>query len=219
MEKKRITISVSPLLVLLAVIILAGIIIIKWGLPKKEKTLTIADTPVVTTSIRNLGELATACFYDEIVLSRTKPGPLSSTTLGSIARDGFGRDVDDHLVVIARGSVRAGIDFRDMEDGSVFVSGDTLVVKLPSPKYLDVIINPSDFEVFAESGNWTQREIAGVQEEARAKLISEADAAALKSRAYEGAEESVTQLLSASGYNKIRFEHPSSYIPLPRLRD
>lgn len=219
MERKKITLSVSPLLVLLAVIVMAGLIILKFGLPKKQKPLTIDRTPIVTTSIRSLGELTTACFYDEIVLSRSKPGSLSGTALGSIARDGFGKDLDDRLVIIARGTVRAGIDFRGLKDEDVSFKGDTVFIKLPNPQYLDVIVNPSDFEVFSESGKWLQWEVRALQDSARDRFIAEADAAALRSKAYEGAMGAVGNILTASGYKHIRFEHPTAYMPLPLPRN
>jgi hypothetical protein len=44
-----------------------------------------------------------------------------------------------------------------------------------------------------------------------------ADHYGLKSKAYEGAMEAVTDLLLASGYTHIRFDHPGSYIRMPRF--
>ncbi|MBR6269708.1 MAG: DUF4230 domain-containing protein [Bacteroidales bacterium] len=217
MKEKRFSITVGPSVILFAAIILAAILLIVYAgnRQKRGRTITIDDTPVIATRIRALGELTTAGFYDEIVISGSKRNTFSSSTLGIIAKDGLGKDWDDHLVIIARGTVRAGIDLASMSDGDISFSGDTVVIRLPEPQYLDVIVNPSDFEIFAESGKWSQGQISTLQNNARRKLLVEADNAGLKETAYEGAMEAVTDLMAACGYTFIRFEQSSQPLILP----
>ena len=202
MKKKKFTITVGPSVILLAVLVIGGAFLLRTGSLKRERALTIEKTAVITTQIRSLGELTTACYYDEIVLSQTK-------------KNDFWKDRNDHLVIIAHGTVRAGIDLQKMDNESVRFSGDTVIVHLPNPEYLDVIVNPSDFDVFAETGRWTQQQVARLQDTARERLITEADYAGLKRTAYEGAMQAVGNLLTACGYTFIRFDHPAYYIPMP----
>ena len=217
--EKRIVVKITPAAVLLAVLVLVGAVLLTRGDRREKRGLTIDDTPVIITKIRSLGELTTACYYDEIVLSQTKQNAFSSSALGSLARDGLGKDVDDHLVIIAKGTVRAGLDLMDMTDEDIRFVGDTAYIRLPAPQYLDVIVNPSDFEVFAETGKWTHEEVTGLQDTARKRLLMGADHYGLKSKAYAGAMDAVTELLAASGYTYIRFDHPSSYIRMPAPRE
>ena len=216
--EKKIIVKITPAAVLLVVLVLVGAILLNRGVRQEKRPLTIDDTPVIVTKIRSLGELTTACYYDEMVLSRTKENAFSSSALGSLA-EGLGKDVDDHLVLIAKGTVRAGLDLMDMSEEDVRFVGDTAYIRLPAPQYLDVIVNPSDFEVFAETGKWTHEEITGLQETARTRLLMGADHYGLKSRAYAGAMDAVTELLVASGYTYIRFDHPGSYIRMPTPRE
>ena len=216
--EKRITVKITPAAVLLAVFVVAAAIVLARGDRRGKRALTIDDTPVIVTKIRSLGELTTACYYDEMVLARTKENAFSSTALGSLA-EGLGKDVDDHLVIIAKGTVRAGVDLMDMTDGDIRFVGDTAYIRLPAPQYLDVIVNPSDFEVFAETGKWSHEEVTGLQDSARQRLLMGADHYGLKSRAYAGAMDAVTELLAASGYTYIRFDHPGSYIRMPAPRE
>jgi len=213
--EKKIIVKITPAAVLLAVLLLVGAIFLHRGIRQEKRTLSIDDTPVIITKIRSLGELTTACYYDEMVLSRTKQNAFSSSALGSLARDGLGKDVDDHLVIIAKGTVRAGVDLMDMTEEDIRFVGDTAYIRLPAPQYLDVIVNPSGFEVFAESGKWSHEEVTGLQETARQRLLMGADHYGLKSKAYAGAMDAVTELLAASGYTYIRFDHPGSYIRMP----
>ena len=216
--EKKIIVKITPAAVLLVVLLLVGAFLLHRGVRQEKRPLTIDDTPVIVTKIRSLGELTTACYYDEMVLSRTKENAFSSSALGSLA-EGLGKDVEDHLVLIAKGTVRAGLDLMDMSEEDVRFVGDTAYIRLPAPQYLDVIVNPSDFEVFAETGKWTHEEITGLQETARTRLLMGADHYGLKSRAYAGAMDAVTELLVASGYTYIQFDHPGSYIRMPMPRE
>ena len=213
--EKKIIVKITPAAVLLAVLLLVGAILLHRGIRQEKRSLSIDATPVIITKIRSLGELTTACYYDEMVLSRTKQNAFSSSALGSLARDGLGKDVDDHLVIIAKGTVRAGVDLMDMTEEDIRFVGDTAYIRLPAPQYLDVIVNPSGFEVFAESGKWSHEEVTGLQDTARQRLLMGADHYGLKSKAYAGAMDAVTELLAASGYTYIRFDHPGSYIRMP----
>ena len=142
--EKKIIVKITPAAVLLVVLLLVGAFLLHRGVRQEKRPLTIDDTPVIVTKIRSLGELTTACYYDEMVLSRTKENAFSSSALGSLA-EGLGKDVDDHLVLIAKGTVRAGLDLMDMSEDDVRFVGDTAYIRLPAPQYLDVIVNPSDF--------------------------------------------------------------------------
>ena len=213
--EKKIIVKITPAAVLLAVLVFLAALVLTRGDRRDKQVLTIQDTPVIITKIRSLGELTTACYYDEMVLSRTKQNAFSSSALGSLAREGLGKDVDDHLVIIAKGTVRAGVDLMDMTEQDIRFVGDTAYIRLPAPKYLDVIVNPSGFEVFAESGKWSHEEVTGLQDTARQRLLMGADHYGLKSKAYAGAMDAVTELLAASGYTYIRFDHPGSYIRMP----
>ena len=213
--EKRITVKVTPAAVLLALIVLAVALVLTLGVRREKRGLTIDDTPVIVSKIRSLGELTTACYYDEMVLSQTKQNAFSSSPLGSLARDGLGKDVDDHLVLIAKGTVRAGLDLMQMTDEDVRFVGDTAYIRLPAPQYLDIIVNPSDYEVFAETGKWSHEEVTRLQATARQRLLMGADHYGLKSKAYAGAMDAVTELLAASGYSYIRFDHPGSYVRMP----
>jgi hypothetical protein len=213
--EKKIIVKITPAAVLLAVLLLLAALFLTRGDRRDRHVLTIQDTPVIITKIRSLGELTTACYYDEMVLSRTKQNAFSSSALGSLAREGLGKDVDDHLVLIAKGTVRAGVDLMEMTEQDIRFVGDTAYIRLPAPKYLDVIVNPSGFEVFAETGKWSHEEVTGLQDTARQRLLMGADHYGLKSKAYAGAMDAVTDLLAASGYTYIRFDHPGSYIRIP----
>ena len=129
-KNRKITLSITPSAILLILLILCGILFVPGRIRREKRSLTIDDTVLIVTKIQALGELTTACYYDEIVLSRSKQSTFSASPLGSLARDGFGKDVDDHLVIIAKGTVRAGVNLLEMGPEDIRFSGDTVVVRL-----------------------------------------------------------------------------------------
>ena len=218
-KRKKITITVSPTLLMLAIIILCIVWTVVRSPRRKDRLVKIDQTPVIVDKIKTLGELTTACYYDEMVLQASKTNYFATTPLGALARDGFGKDVDDHLVIIAKGTVRAGVNLLKMSEEDIRFVGDTVYVRLPEAEYLDIIVNPSGYEVFAESGTWTHDQVTALQSSAKEKLLNGADYYGLKTKAYEGAMDAVTTLLEATGYTYIRFDHAPSYIKLPSPKD
>ena len=151
------------------IILLAAILVIKkmdW-LPSwnifSSKPVTIDDTPILIKDIRSLGQVITATFYDEVVVDSVIKHHFPQLPL-----------TDDRLVIIARGKVLAGIDLKLLGDSSVTVTNDTVRMKLPPTKVIDVIINPGDYETFEETGKWSQEAVTAVKLKAKDKITANA---------------------------------------------
>ena len=64
------------------------------------------DTPTVVKNIKNIQELSTACFYEEIIQSE----PIKKK---------------DSLIIIAQGKVRAGFDLKELNEDNITIENDT----------------------------------------------------------------------------------------------
>jgi hypothetical protein len=82
--------------------------------------------------------------------------------------------LEKQIVLIGKGKVLAGIDLRKLNDADVTLANDTVFMNLPRAQIIDAILNPSDFETFAEKGNWTENEVTLVKDQARRKIIQRA---------------------------------------------
>lgn len=185
--------------VVAAVLVIAAIVLMKdrkrHGIELfGRRPAKVESVEAVVTDIRGLSELTTACYYEEFVLRQEK-------------------GTADELVIIAKGTVRAGVDLSRMEDEDFRFSGDTAFVRLPEPEYLDVIINPSGFEIFARTGYWTEYEVSRLKSGARERLVVGADAAGVKRKAGEYSRESVEALLRGLGIKVVVFEEGRVEMP------
>ncbi|HTN05277.1 DUF4230 domain-containing protein [Agriterribacter sp.] len=75
------------------------------------------------------------------------------------------------LVIIGRGKLIAGADLKKLNAQSIFAEGDSISLILPAAEILDVIMNPSDFETFSETGEWASEAVTAVKIKARTKMI------------------------------------------------
>jgi hypothetical protein len=159
-----------------------------------SKPVTIDNTPILIKEIRSLGQVITATFYDEVVVDSTVKHSFSQLPI-----------TDDHLVIIARGKVLAGIDLKLLTDSSISVTKDTVWMHLPQTKIIDVIINPDDFETFEETGKWTPEAVTAVKIKAKTKITANAYNKNIIDKATRKAKAVLQDFLHAAGFKVVLF--------------
>ena len=114
----------------------------------------IDETPVIIQQVKNIAQMFTQTFYDEYVYDT---GVIRTPLLS----------VNKRLIFIAKGEVISGFDLSALNEKSIIRRDKSIVVKLPPPRILDVVINPSGFETFIEEGEITFEETKKFHEDAR----------------------------------------------------
>ncbi len=140
------------------------------------KPVVIDETPVLIKEIRSIGQVITATLYDEVVVDSIEmtKGSRFVRSLNAISPFPILPSADKQIVLVARGKVLAGTDLNLLTDSSVKVSQDTVWLQLPRTQIIDAIINPSGFETFEETGNWSPEAVTAVKLKAREKMINHA---------------------------------------------
>lgn len=168
--------------------------------------LKARQTQTVVTRVRSMASLVTASFYDEVVLTTSKPRTVNA----------FGTNLalpDDELCIISRGKARAGVDLSKLSDDSFSMRGDTVTIRLPEPELFEVILNPSDYEIFVEDGRWSHEEVVALESRAKEAIRRDALAAGLLDKAGESAATQLDRLLRSLGYGEVVVVPHS--LPLP----
>lgn len=165
-----------------------------------QKTPTIADTKNVVEHVREISEFTTASYYEEFVVQESK-------IVAKESLFGFKKDqvdsVQNEIVIILKGKVRAGFDLSKMTESSLCAKSDTLLVHLPAPELFDVIINPSDYEIFIEEGKWSHDEIQAFQVQSKEQLRTHALQEDIIGKAKTEGKERLTNLFKTFGYNVV----------------
>ena len=124
---------------------------------RRERRLQIEQTETLVDQVRSIGELSSAGYYEELILTDRDDSHLAELKRATGIHRLTG---SDDFVIICKGRVRAGFDFTKMERADFSVSGDTLRIALPPVEILDVVINPTDYELFA--GHRSHEETVGI---------------------------------------------------------
>ena len=165
-----------------------------------QKKPTIAETKNVVEHVREISEFTTACYYEEFVVHETK----------MVAKEGllgFHKEQPDsaqnELVLLLKGIARAGFDLSKLTEGNLVAKSDTLTINLPAPELFDVIINPSDYEVFVEKGKWSHEEIQAFQVQAKEQLRTHALEEDIIGKAKIEGKERLANLFKTFGYKVV----------------
>jgi hypothetical protein len=174
---------------------------------RRERGLKIEETATLVDQVRRIGELSSAGYYEELVLTDHDDSYLAEIKRAT----GLNRLTgNDDFVIICKGRVRAGFDFTKMEAADFAVTGDTLRLTLPPVEILDVVINPTDYELFA--GHRTHEETIGIVLLAKQRLRADAVRAGILDQAETSAEATLRRLFASMGYPNLvltfRKEHP-----------
>lgn len=183
---------------------------IEKSIEAEQEKLAIERTENMVEDIRQLSQFITACFYEETVVRSTKQAGWSQGVTGSALRAILGKNntaTTDELVLITKGTVRAGFNMDKLLADDIKVMSDTLIIKLPKPEIFDVIINPSDYDVFIENGTWTHEQLTDIVTEAQAKIRYDAISAGLYQQATESCEAKLKQLFAILGFTTVIVEN------------
>ncbi|MDX2362146.1 MAG: DUF4230 domain-containing protein [Crocinitomicaceae bacterium] len=204
---KRLLKNVLALLIVAA----AGVAIYIFVFTGNSDDLEIEDTPIHIESIRTIAEISTVSYTDEVVMDTVEfhKGITSNYSIDDWIT-WYNNDVKRRLTLIIRGEIRYGLD---LTDGNFTIESnkDTIWLSLPQAKLLDVIVSPSNTEVFQETvsrGNapWSDDVRKQMEMKAKAQLTEDAESLNLEAQAQENAERMFTKLIQTDKELIIEFD-------------
>jgi hypothetical protein len=173
----------------------------------KQKKLKFVNTPAIIISIRKIAEFVTICFFEEKIMIKRKPKKIFDNKFGHFIGDKLHNDdgiVYDEVCLIAKGNVRAGYDLQEINPQDIQISNKILQIKLPSPKIIDVIINPKGWDFYVEDGDWSNTDIKEIQSTAKEIIKQDAIDLGILEKAEQG-KEKLKVLLMSFGFNDVIF--------------
>ena len=201
--KKVFIIFILILAAVITVILILSKDSFKWDLNIFGDELKIDKTENVIEEIRKISELTTACYYQELVIKDYKAEPTILNGVSQAMRLG-GDSTRYEIVLIAKGSVRAGFDLSNISKDNLSVDADTLAITLPRAQVMDVIVNPSDCEIYSEEGNWTNEEIANIKYKTSERLRRNALQDGLIEKAETSGVEKIKMFFKAFGFSNVK---------------
>lgn len=179
-------------IVVAAIVALVALWWIVSGISQSEVTLDVNQeidlTPEQITSIEAIGEWEFLAIANEELVDTT--------------RKGFFKD--DHLVRIYYGTVRLGIDMKNVEPGWIQTGGDSIVVTLPQPGLLDKnFIDEARTKSFFETGKWSHQDRDKLYQKAYRQMLTHCLTPANLRSARENGEALFTKMMKSIGYERV----------------
>ena len=165
-----------------------------------QKELKIDPTASIVEEIKKISEFTSACYYEEYVIQDTKEA--SGNALIKMLKS------KPEVVILSKGKVRAGVDLGKITPEDIKVSNDTLRINLPQPEIFDVIVNPSDYEIFSENGDWSHDEISRIIQKGKENLQRHALDEDIIGKAGETSKKKLESLFQTLGYNVVEIILP-----------
>jgi len=178
------------------VLVLALLLVFFWWLLFAEKDNSIGMevnqdinlTPEQIQSIRAIGEWEFLAVSDEELVD-------------TVRKRLFG---NDQLARIYYGTVRIGIDMKQLDDHWLQAHGDTVVVTLPKVGLLDRdFIDEARTKAFYESGSWTATDREALFRKAYRQMLAHCLTPQNLRSAEQNGEAQVRRMMAAMGYSNI----------------
>lgn len=156
--------------------------------PFKAEPVVIDQTANVVTAVRSLSEYTSVKYVVELPIVKSK--------------------AHKEIVLLARGTVRAGFDLSWVDSSCVTInpSTKTLTLRIPPAKVHEVICSPNDYQIFHTSGSWSNTEITMVKRQARAEIEKRALEDGILERAEKIGLARLEEILMAFGFDAVIIE-------------
>lgn len=200
--------SIIGIVIGVAILAAAAFALLKAGIIDiKGNKLGIDATANVVTEIKKISEFTSACFYEEIVLQEKKTSNIADNAVGNKIAGLIGKKgglVNDELVIVASGKVRAGFHLNNLDENHVVVKGDTLCVDLPKADIFDVIVNPSDFDIYIEDGTWDHETVTKVEDKAIGQIKADAEKEGILDKATKSGVKKLSEMFKSFGFPVVK---------------
>ena len=145
-------------------------------------------TPEQIQQIKDIGEWEFLSVADEQLVDTVRKGILS----------------DDHLVRIYYGTMRLGINMKQVEPGWIKAEGDSILVTLPGIGLLDRdFIDEARTRSFHESGSWSAHDREALYKRAYRRMLKHGLTQENLTAARQNGEALFRQLLRSMGFERV----------------
>lgn len=184
------------IIIILTLIVIIGGCLYWWNKDNHVEGGSVGETmlsPTQIKSIESIGQWEFLSVSDEELVDTTRHGF-------------FG---DDKLVRIYYGTLRLGIDMKDVKEGWMEADKDTIVCTLPPIKLLDNnFIDEAKTKSFFETGKWTGQDRQAMYERAYCAMKKRCLSSSNITTAENNAQSQFFKMLKTMGFSnvKVRFE-------------
>ena len=191
--------SNKVILALYGVGIIMAVVLIAWIFSSvKTSSVEISAnqkidiTPEQIKSIKDIGEWEFLAISDEEMVDTVRKGFFS----------------DDHLARIYYGTMRLGVNLKQVESGWITVNDDTLDITLPKIGLLDRdFIDEARTKSFFESGSWSPKDREAMMRRAYQRMLQRGLTPQNLEAARVNGDAQVRQVMQGMGFKHVKIQY------------
>lgn len=195
---------------LLIVIGLVFVLWIGWRLGRHFNVTgarRVYDTPVLLEQVQTLSELVTVKYVvEKVEIWDDPPSGWRQFVAG-----------DNRILLLARGVVKAGVDFKQLKPEDLKVSGKTLWINLPPARVTDAYLDDKETKVIERSTGFLRSFDKDLEQNVRRTAVDDMRLSALRGGILKDANDRArTQLGSffrQMGFERVEFNVPNVTLP------
>lgn len=191
----------ATLVLAMAVLFLAGLYF-GWKLPRwfaGGGPRRMYDTPMLLRQVQSLSELVTVKYVMEKVEVWDDPPPAVLSLFAG----------DNRILLLAQGTVKAGIDLSQLKPSDIQVHGQTVTIKLPPAQVTDCYLNDKETRVIERTTGLFRSFDKDLEQKIRNMVLQDMRADALRggirTEADERARKQLANLFNMMGFEKVEF--------------
>lgn len=197
-------------LIAFGLVVTGIVLLVIYFSTSSEADLKIADTPIHILRIREIAEISSISYRDEVVVDSIEwyegTGDLTNIMeWPEIVDRSYSHMVKRRLTLIYKGELKYGFDLKK-DEFKLTESGDSVYLTLPKAEILSITINPRDTELFQEQGAWNDHARRKMEKKAIDKLRGNAEVLNLAEKAEENITRLIQKLIPANRHASIQFK-------------
>ena len=208
-------------LIVAAVVILGSYIGLCFAFPQLNpfyrKPFKLKETAVIIEESKKIAKLFSANYYAEIVIDTTKVVFDKKTDYTNTLSNLFSSDENQketeyidssfhEITIIGNGTTFAANDLSQMTKNDVMVKDSMCTISIKSAEVVNTVINPSDFTIFIDEGDWSPEEVQELKLMAVKKVENYALQNNILEKANERTKKLLTEFLKSVGFLVVNVE-------------
>ena len=179
-----------------------------------ESNLELKETAVIIEESKKIAKLFSTSYYTEIVIDTNKVIYDTSSNYTNMITNLFHDDehqeksfyIDSNLfelTIIAHGTAYAGNDLSQISSKNIIITDSSCTINISTSKILSTVINPSDFTIFIDEGEWSPDEVQEIKAIAVKKVESYGIRNGILEKANARTKKMLTEFLKSLGFETI----------------
>src|SRR6185312_9384181 len=165
------------------------------------------DTPVLLEQVQTLSELVTVKYVvEKIEIWDDPPSGWRQFVAG-----------DNRILLLARGVVKAGVDFRQLKPEDLKVQGKTLWINLPPARVTDAYLDDHETKVIERTTGFLRSFDKDLEQNVRRTAVDDmrlsASRGGILKDANERARAQLASFFHLMGYERVEFNVPNVVLP------